>query len=410
MSAADTAPARWLGFAARNVARNRRRSLAALGIAALGTAALLMAGGFALATYRTLASAAARDSGHLVVATPAQFAQDEDVPLQHGLEGVDALRSQLLRDPAVRSVLPRVEFSGLASNGEKSVVMMAVGIDADAEFALKGEFLKLQAGQRLDGTHRAEVMLGEGLARSLKARPGTGVTLLSTTTQGALNAVDVTVRGVFSTGVPEMDKRLLYTDVATAQRLLDSRRVSSLGVHLAGMAEVAPAQARLAAALPRLEVRSWEQQAVFYRSVRALYNRIFGTLGLVIATIVVLVVAGAVAAAVVERTREIGTLRALGTLPSQLLRSIALEGLLLGGGGAALGTLLALGVARALATWPVQMPPPPGRSLGYPLEIAVAPGMVAATLAAMALLATAAAAAAARRTVRRPIVEALAHV
>jgi putative ABC transport system permease protein len=49
--------------------------------------------------------------------------------------------------------------------------------------------------------------------------------------------------------------------------------------------------------------------------VRDLYNRIFGALGLIIGVIVVFVVTNAMAMAIIERTREIGTLRALGTLP-----------------------------------------------------------------------------------------------
>lgn len=104
---------KWLGFAWQNTLRNRRRSAVTASIAALGTAAILLAGGFALYTYESLAQAAARDSGHLVLATPAHFTTDEDVPLQHGLSDVGQLRSTLLADPQVRQVLPRVEFSGL---------------------------------------------------------------------------------------------------------------------------------------------------------------------------------------------------------------------------------------------------------------------------------------------------------
>jgi putative ABC transport system permease protein len=63
-----------------------------------------------------------------------------------------------------------------------------------------------------------------------------------------------------------------------------------------------------------------------------------------------------------------------------------------------------------LLVFPVEMPPPPGRSSGYPLNITLDPTMVAATLAAMVLLAMAASAWVARKTVHRPIVEALAYV
>lgn len=399
----------WLKFAALNTLRNRRRSAVTVTIAALGTAAILLAGGFALSTYQALAEASARTTGHLIVARPDQFSRDEETPLQHGLDGVEALKARLLADDAVRQVLPRVEFSGLISNGDKSVVMVAAGIDPDAEFAVKGPFLKMQAGKVLASGQGLAVMLGEGLAKSLKASPGSNLTLMASTTEGALNALDVTVAGVFSTGVRDLDKRLVYTDLGTAQNLLVTQKVSSLGVFLDRMDATAAARARVQALVAPLAVQTWEDQAVFYRSVRDLYNRIFGALGAIIGVIVVFVVTNAMAMAIIERTREIGTLRALGTLPGQLIRSLALEGLLLGGVGALLGALLALGVALGLLLFPVQMPPPPGRSDGYPLLVATDPAMYALTLLAMLLLATLASALVARTTVRQPIVDALAH-
>lgn len=400
---------RWLRFAAANTRRNRRRSAVTVAIAALGTAAILLAGGFALSTYQALAQASARSTGHLVVARNEQFERDEDVPLQYGLDEVAALKRQLLANDEVRQVLPRVEFSGLVSNGDKSVVMMGVGIDPDAEFAIKGPFLTVSAGRVLATGERLQVMLGQGLARSLKAAPGSSLTLLASTTEGALNALDVTVAGVFGTGVPDIDRRLVYTDLDTAQKLLVTPRVSSLGVFLAGMDDTAAAQQRLQAAWPQLAVRTWLQQAPFYRSVKALYDRIFGALGLVIGLIVVFVVASTMAMAVVERTREIGTLRALGTLPGQLVRSFALEGLLLGSVGAAAGALLALSTSLALLVFPLQMPPPPGRSEGYPLQVAIDPTLYALTMLAMLLLAALASALVARRTVAMPVVDALGH-
>ena len=399
-----------LRFAAANTLRNRRRSAVTVAVAALGTAALLLAGGFALSTFDSLAEGAARNTGHLIVAKVEQFSGNEDVPLQHGLDGAAELKARLMKDPSVRQVLPRVEFGGLISNGDKSVVMVAAGIEPDAEFAVKGSFVTLRAGQRLTSAGRLQVMLAEGLARSLKAEPGSGLTLMASTTEGALNALDVTVAGVFSTGVPELDKRLVFTDIATAQQLLVTKRVSSLGVFLDHMDATAGAQQRLSALAPGLTLQTWLQQAAFYRSVKDLYHRIFGALGLVIGVIVVFVVTNAMAMAVIERTREVGTLRALGTLPGQLVRSFALEGLLLGGVGALLGAGVALAVAGSLQVFPVQMPPPPGRSVGYPLQVAFDAGLYGWTLLAMLALAALASALVARRTVMLPVVDALAHV
>lgn len=400
----------WLKFAWQNTLRNRRRSLVTVSIAALGTAAILVAGGFALSTYKGLSEMASRSTGHLIIGKPAQFDKDEDTPLQHGLDNAAELRAKLLADPQVRQVLPRVEFSGLISNGDKSTVMMATGIDPDSEFAIKGPFLRVTAGEPLtSGSKDAEVMLGEGLAKSLKAKPGSSLTLLASTAEGALNAMDVQVKGVFSTGVPEMDRRFIYTDIATAQKLLVTKRVSSLGVFLARMDMTEAAQQRVAAANPALKVQTWLDRAFFYKSVKDLYNRIFGALGLIIGLIVVFVVTNAMAMAIIERTREVGTLRALGTLPSQLLRTLGLEGMVLGGVGALAGAVVALSVTLFLMVVPVEMPPPPGQTNGYPLIITFDAVMYLATMLTMVTLTVLASTWVARKTVHMPVVDALAH-
>lgn len=401
---------KWLRFAWLNTLRNRRRSLVTVSISALGTASILVAGGFALSTYEGLSEMAARSTGHLILAKPDQFIKDEDVPMQHGLDDVDALRTSLLADPQVRHVLPRIEFSGLVSNGDKSTVMLATGIDPDSEFAVKGPFLTVISGEVLaSGSKEPEVMLGEGLAKSLKATPGSGLTLLVSTTEGALNAMDVVVRGVFSTGVPDVDRRYLYTDMATAQKLLNTQRVSSLGVFLARMEMTTDARERFAVANPALTVQTWIDQAFFYKAVKDLYNRIFGALGLIIGLIVVFVVTNAMAMAIIERTREIGTLRAMGTLPSQLLRALALEGMLLGGVGALAGALLALGVTAFLLLVPIEMPPPPGHSNGYPLIINFDLLVYLLTMLSMVALTVLASVWVARSTANMPVVDALAH-
>lgn len=400
----------WLTFAVRNTLRNRRRSMMTVAIAAIGTAAILLAGGFALSVYQALAQAAARTTGHLIVGTPNQFARDEETPLQYGLDEPQALAKRLLSDPDVRQVLPRVVFNGLISNGEKSTVMMANGVDPDAEFAVKGPFLAMVSGEVLgSAASGSEVMLGEGLARSLKAKPGSSLTLITTTTDGAMNALDVAVKGIFAYGVPDIDSRLVYTDVATAQRLLNTRRVTTLGVFLKDMESTQASRARIANANLSLQVQTWLDQAAFYQSVRALYNRIFGALGLIIGVIVVFVVANAMAMSIVERTREIGMLRALGTLPGQLTLTLALEGMVLGAIGALVGSIAAAAVSLLLYVVPVQMPPPPGSSRGYALNIMIDPLMYTAALLSVVALAMIVSALIARKTVRAPIVAALAH-
>lgn len=405
---------KWLSLACRNAMRNRRRSLVTLAIAATGTAAALLGGGFALYTYESLAQASARDTGHLVLAAPGQFDGNDNMPLEHGLSGRAQLTRELLANPRVTRVLPRLQFSGLVSNGDKSEIFLGTGVDAQQEFLVKGPFMKVEEGTLLegDGAQGAPgIVLGKGLARILNAKPGSSLTLMSTTTTGSLNAIDVTVKGIVSSGIADIDKRLAMVDLSTAQELLVSDKVSYLSVYLD---ELEHSEAQGAAwktkYAGKLEVRTWLDQAIFYQSVKGLYNRIFGFLGVIVLVIVLFAITNTQSMAVIERTREIGTLRAMGTTPGEVTRLFTLEGLVLGGGGAALGMMLAGGMALALLVLGIQMPPPPGRTGGYPLVVTVSPAMYASAALAVTLLAALASLLVSRKAANQSVVEALAHV
>lgn len=400
----------WFTFALKNNLRNRRRSLVTMTIAALGSAAILLAAGFANSTYEALEQASARSTGHVIVARPEQFQKEEDSPLQYGLENPAGLEQRLLSQPEVRYVLPRIDFNGLISNGDKSTIMVAIGIDPDSEFAIKGPFLKRLAGEMLSSHDKeAGILLGDTLAKSLKAQPGTNLTLMSTTVDGALNAMDVNVKGIVSTGIPDLDKRLVYSDIRSAQKLLNSNKISSMGVFLQDINQTAELRQKLQQDLPQLGFETWLDKAFFYKSVRDLYNRIFGSLGAIITLIVIFVVANAMAMAIIERTREIGSLRAMGTLPSQLIRSFSYEGMLLGVCGAICGALFASLVSFLLYSFPVQMPPPPGRSDGYPLLVNITAPLYLLTIGGILILSGLSSAWIARRTMNKSIPEALAH-
>ncbi len=405
---------KWLSMAIKNAGRNRRRSLVTLAIAAMGTAAVLLGGGFALYTYKSLAQFSARDTGHLVVAGPGHFKDMDSVPLETGIQDPEALKAKLLALPAVTRVLPRVQFSGLISNGDKAEIFLGSGVDASQEFVVKGPTMTQVSGTLLDAARPENgpgVLLGKTLAQSLNAKPGSSLTLMSTTTAGSLNAIDVTVVGVVSTGIADVDKRLFMADIETAQSLLLTKKVSQLSVYLDDINKTDAINAELVKGMGNtIEVRTWLQQAVFYQSVKSLYDRIFGFLGVIVLVIVLFAVTNTLAMAVLERTREIGTMRAMGTRPGEVMRLFTLEGLVLGGAGAIAGMLLAAAVALALLKFDVQMPPAPGRTSGYPLVVDVSLSMYVAAALIVAALSACASLFVSRSAAHQNVVEALAHV
>jgi len=411
-----------LRIAFLNLQRNGRRSTLSVLIVAIAIFALTSAGGFGLYTYDSLKESTARDTGHLTISQPDYFEKDEEMPLANGLSGSEQITKRLIGNEQVRGVQPRIDFTGLVSNGSKSTIFVGIGAN-EREFDMKGPFLDVRDGKTLSSPQSSrydpsepEVMLGVDLARNLNVVPGDWVTLLATTSDGALNAYDYKVRGLYSTGVPELDKRQLYVHINSAQELLATNKVSTLSVFLFDTESTVAMQTWVETQLSTMkfpqavEVTPWQERAFFYTKVKDLYDRIFGIMGAVMAMVVFVALFNTMTMSVTERIREIGTLSALGTYPNEIVIGFIKESALLAIIGAVIGGLLSLLTSALLMVVDVQMPPPPGRTEGYPLNIYFSPELFSATAVGVLLICVVAAWLSASKGVKKPITEALIYV
>jgi putative ABC transport system permease protein len=222
-------------FALRNVARNRRRSLLTGGVVVCGFAAIALSGGFMAQSLEGLREGTIRNGvGHLQVAHPSAFAAGpESSSLDRGLSRAAEIESILRAEPAVEEVLPRIELVGLATDGRRSVAFVGTGLDPPAEARTMDPPEALVAGRWLAGRDEQGVVLGSGLASALSVGVDDGVTLVVTTTDGVLNAVDAQVVGLAAIPIRELNDRFLATSLALADELLTAGgRVSKLVVVL----------------------------------------------------------------------------------------------------------------------------------------------------------------------------------
>ncbi len=401
-------------LAVRNVFRNRRRSLLTAGVVVFGFAAFALAGGFMSQTFEGLRTGTIRGGvGQLQVAHDETFRGAEDRTLEHGIENAGPVEAILRRDADVAFVLPRIDFVGLVSNGSRSVPYLGVGFDPGPEGSAMDTKSLLKEGRWFGSSAENGVVLGTGLALALRVRPGETVTLFATTPDGVLNALDATVDGLVDLPVKEIDDRYLATTLPAASRLLSvDGVVSKLVLTLRPESDEEAVRRRVAAAVRAsgLEVRSWRQLALFYNQVRLLYIGIFGFMGAVLVIVVLLACANTMTMAAAERTREIGTLRAIGTPPALIRRMFVAEGIVISIVGCVVGAVIALLVRAALNASGIELPAPPGASHGMPIHVAFYPATYGAGLAAMLATLALAAYFPARRASRMAIVEALAHV
>ena len=406
---------KFLLLAFRNVFRNRRRTMMTLLVVAGGVAGLLLVGGFFSFMFWGLRESTIRNGlGHLQVFNAERFRRDEMHVLENGLDHFRKIAATSEGLPHVRGVTARIEFYGMVSNGAKSSVFMGSAVDPARERRM-GFVPRISAGRYLEGgANENEALIGAGLARSMNVKPGDGLTLLAVTADGALNGIDIDITGIVNTGFKEMDDRLLTIDLPAAQRLLQSDRVTNL---VLGLDKTENTDAVYAALLPRLggsqqqlAVRKWVDLATFYHQVHLLFTGIFLFLGVIVFFMVVMSSANTIMMAMFERTREIGTMLAMGTPRRWLVGLFLAEAVITGVLAAGLGVAAGLGLGELLNHTGIVLPPPPGNTSGLPLKVLHEPALMAGAAILVMITLAVAALMPATRASRLRIVEALSHV
>jgi putative ABC transport system permease protein len=252
------------------------------------------------------------------------------------------------------------------------------------------------------------------LVELLHLKIGGQAALLVNTLSGQANALDITVGGSFNTGSAGSNDKFAFVPLALAQTLLDADgRADRLTILLDDAAQTEPMRAALQAQFQHagldLEVKTWQELSGFYRQVHDMFDMIFGFIFSIVLTVVVMSVANSMGMTVIERTREIGTLRAIGLKRSGVVRLFTTESLLLSVFGCAVGLAVTLAVRYGINLADIHYTPPDSAS-AVPLLVDLDCGRTLFTLILMLVVGTLAAWLPARRAARQPIMEALGHV
>lgn len=365
-----------IGLAARNLRRSVRRTSLALAIVCGGVIAFLLAGGFISWILVDMRESTIHSQlGHVQVTRPGFFREGLGDPYAYLLpESIAALGAA--SDPRIRTVAPRLAFSGLISKGDDTVSFVGEGIDPQAEAPITRAIVIVE-GKDLTNAPEDSVLLGEGLAANLGARPGDKVVLLSTTAEGNVNAVELNVAGLFQTITKAYDDTALRAPIEVARRLMRVEGSTSWAILLdhTNSTDAAIADLRMRLPAAEFEIIPWTELADFYNKTVELFTKQVGVVRFLIAFIVVLSISNTLTMAVIERTSEIGTAMAIGVRRRGILVQFIWEGALLGVLGGVLGVVLGFILSEIISAIGIPMPPPPGMARGYIGQIAISPGL-----------------------------------
>ncbi|WP_066340769.1 ABC transporter permease [Azohydromonas lata] len=334
-------------LAARNVMRNRRRSIITVLSIAVGLAALTFLWGFIDGMNR-----------QMVNNTTRYFAADAQVHLKgyhddpspdRAIEAGALLLETVRADPAVAAATARLETTVLASRADRSRGIMAFGVDPADEARVTDLFKAVVDGRAFTGAADTGMLIGEGMAEALAVRAGDELVLVGQAYDGSVASARVPVRGVFRTKIDDLDGYVAVMPMAAMREFLAAPdAVTAVALRLRDQGALGSAVESLSARVGGgHEVVGWPELLPMV----AVSIRFHEVMGFVVLTIFFVMVAAAVAnpvlMAVLERTREFGIMLALGTGQSVLFRLVVAEAALLGLAGLLLGNAVGLGATAA---------------------------------------------------------------
>ncbi|MDE2402890.1 MAG: ABC transporter permease [Burkholderiales bacterium] len=458
-------------LALRNLLRNRRRSIATLLAMVFGLDAILMFGGYTGNVVDALQTGYVQRSGHLQIQHQDYFLYGTGNPVAYGIADYQRIIDRVKRDPELAPMLtvvtPILQLGGIAGNFaagvSKTVIASGIVVDEQNQLRLWNDYsvARYSGPLALTGTRSDAAVIGTGVARMLQlcgplkvpdckqpmpmpakegrrapddiaalsaleqpqARaPGddSHIEILAANDRGVPNVAGLTVVKAENQGMKQFDDIFMTMHLAQAQQLIyggSDPQVTAIQVQLHHTGQIPVARARLQQLLAHdfkdrtLELQDYETLNPMYGQTIKFFKSVFSFIATLIGVIVLFTVGNTMSMAVVERTVEIGTLRAVGLRRGGIRRLFICEGLLLGLFGAVLGVLSAIALAGLINHSGISWTPP-GYTQPYPLTVRVWGDwtLICGSVMGLMLVAILSAWWPAKRASKQNIVEALRHV
>lgn len=368
----------------RNLTRNRRRTLLALGAVVVGLCALTLLRGFVNAVRQAqLAATLYGTTGMLQIHHKGYVKNVLSNPLDLAFEDSLQLRKTILSTAHVLALSPRLQFSGslsateplssnpqeLANSEPKTTFLSANAVDPELDRKVMPQLYEwVIAGQVFTNASDSAFVVHRDIAgplgiddisQNLAQPKEQWPVLLAPDKEGALSGDALQISGLLGSAVPT-DKRLALAPLKTIQRLLKmENQITEYVVRLDDVVHAEIVQTELTSRLgDKFEVSRWDELAPFIKDLLSNVDKIFGYITAVFLLVIMLGIVNSMFMNVMERVREIGTMMALGIRRGYILSLFVLEGAFLGALGALLGLSVGVLIVFVASRIGIRIPAP----------------------------------------------------
>lgn len=319
----------------RNLWRHRRRNIMLLGAIALAVGFVLLLNSLLRGWQaQMLDTVVANLTGHVKVLAPGYR---DDPSIQRGFELPADFRPDL---PGLESWTSRVRVPGVILSERDTRGVQLVGVDPAQEKAISFLADVTVEGDFLEDTADRRVLIGAALAEQLETSVGRRIVLMTQGSDGRNREAGFRVAGLYRTSSAGLEKVFVFTGREVLQDLLDSEAVTELSVRLADNAQRAAARDQLQRRFSSQEASTWDELEPMAASMYSFADTAMLIWFSIMMAALAFGLVNTLVTAVMERTRELGMLRAIGMQPGVVLLQVVMESLMI----VSLGVLLGIGL------------------------------------------------------------------
>lgn len=334
--------ATYASMAVRNLRRNWRRTMLTLTALVVAMGALTYLMGFVNAYMVSIKETFVLVmNGHIQIHAPGF--KDSNL-IDDYMRNVSPVTDRLATLPGVRAWTTRISTSGLASVATATTAISIVGIDPErepevsrlAQFVTEGEWL---APDDDDG-----ILLGDDVAENLEAEIGDKIVVMTQAPGGDIEAQAFRVRGLLSSGIPDIDRALVLVTLRSAQGWLNlDGGATDIIVRATGFDAVDTVADSIGAGLEgQFDIRRWYNQDPLIETMLEFQDvSHFMLIGIVVAVVLGQLI-NTMFMSLYDRVREFGLMEALGSRRRNLFGMVIAESVILVVGGGVLGYSIAL--------------------------------------------------------------------
>jgi putative ABC transport system permease protein len=326
-----------LKLAFRNVFRYRRRTIITFSAISYGLG--LMALGICLyngVNTHAMDSIINNQTAHLKILAPGYFEEKNEVPLEFTIDESQKIKNLLSEDENIQGIESRILFQASIISGMDELPCLGVAIEPELDpmvFKIKNS---ITDGRFLESSE-PKIILGSGLARDLGLQVGDDIVLrmFLSTEDFIWNALDMEITGIAKTENPTVNRQTVFIPLSLAQEALSlEKRVTELAIRIEDRNQLLDVrnsiQSRLATLDTDSEVVSYKDYASEFIELMKMRSRIQVLIPLMMILIASLGIVNTMLMAVLERTREIGMLAAMGMRKMEVMLVFIFEGAIIG--------------------------------------------------------------------------------